>query len=76
MGDPNGGFSSYKRPRPTVDHRISVAANVVLRDGKAVKITRINDEEIKVGCTVVTVEALNRILHLVHHQNNLQDGAE
>jgi len=47
--------------------------DVVLRDGEAVQILRIDNDTIQVGCTTVTIEALRQLL-LMAEKNVLQEG--
>jgi hypothetical protein len=71
MGGPPPSRSDYQ-----TDHIISLDGNTVLRDGWAVKIARLDSETIKIGCTVVSISALRRILNLAEETPKLlQEGS-
>jgi hypothetical protein len=49
----------------------------IYRDNRPVKITRISFNEIKVGCTIITIAALKELLRLAEYDEKIiQDGDE
>lgn len=66
------GGSSYRREIP---HKITVdGLRQIRRDGTIVRVERVSDTEIKVGCTVVEIDALKRLLQMADTKI-LQEGA-
>ena len=62
-------------------HRIAVhgmqIGGKIYRDNRPVKITRISFNEIKVGCTIITIAALKELLRLAEYDEKIiQDGDE
>ncbi len=59
-----------------VSHKITAnGLGEVLRDGIKVKISRVSDTEIRIGCTVVEIAALHCLLKLTVENQTLQEGA-
>ena len=71
-------MSGFPVSYDTPSHRISLNPDDrILRDGRAVKITRTSiDGEIRVGCTVVSVLALKQLLKIATRGDILQEGDE
>jgi hypothetical protein len=67
------GMSRYHEAR----HTITLRGGKIERDGKPVKVTRISDSMIRIGCTKVEIDVLRRLIYLANESERvLQDGAE
>lgn len=62
-------------PGPSV-HRIEISniTGLITRDGIPVKITRVDNNTLKIGCTTVTVVVLKKLIQLQDRIDILQDG--
>ena len=70
MGVPN--YSELRRHRSRrhrsqegTDHFITLENDMILRDGSRVQIELVGEDQVKIGCTVVDIAALHRLVCLV-----------